>query len=299
MKGCARSCVLYLASYLAVVSAIVFTLHRQYSLSPDETGWVAAGAGFLLWVGFGWLFGIAQPIRERSSIRSDMSGTRPIDGKQTGIVGRIDAPGQRLKAPLSGTDCVAYKYEIYKMVRSGKNSVKSTFVDGIALIPSVITTQSGSYRLLSVPTLDFPEADLDHQTAVVNAEAHVRATVFEQKEGAWKRPKIEEQWTDDDGAYRRERKFTEDAIDIASCTLSEQHIKRGDAVYAFGLYSEQRGGLIPHPNWAKQTRIMKGEGEDVIRQLGKRITKYIFGGIFSLAAGAAVLFFFLRYFDLV
>jgi len=219
MKGCARSCLLQLVGFLTIAGTIMFFLHRWYALPPEETGGAVAGSALLIWIGLALLYAVGQPIRERSSIRSNMSGVRPIDGRQVGIAGRIDAPRQTLRAPFSGADCVAYKYEISKMVRSGKSSHKATLCEGIALIPSVITSQSGSYRLLAVPNFDFPHAEIDHDTALRNAEEFLRTTVFEQKEEGWKRPGIEKQWSDDDGAYRSDRKFPAEDIDLASWTL--------------------------------------------------------------------------------
>ena len=70
-------------------------------------------------------------------------------------------------------------------------------------------------------------------------------------------------------------------------------------MYAFGLFSEQRGGLVPHPNWSKETRLMKGEPEEVIRALRKRIIRYVIGGIIALGAGAGVLFAFISHHNLI
>jgi hypothetical protein len=71
--------------------------------------------------------------------------------------------------------------------------------------------------------------------------------------------------------------------------FEEKHIRQNEAVCAFGLYSQQRGGIIPHPNWAKQTRVMRGDAIDVAKQIRTRIIKYVIGTVcFSAAAYAIV-----------
>ena len=84
--------------------------------------------------------------------------------------------------------------------------------------------------------------------------------------------------TDDDGMFRVDKGGMADVeVDLADCTLSERHIKQGETVCAFGLYSAARGGLIPHPNWAKQARLMRGDVTAVAAQLRTRMIKYVFG----------------------
>lgn len=79
------------------------------------------------------------------------------------------------------------------------------------------------------------------------------------------------------------------AAPLTVSTFQEDLVRSGDRVYAVGLFSESRGGLVPHPNWAKETRIMKGDPDSVLRQLKGRIVRYLMGGTLSLAAAAGIL----------
>jgi hypothetical protein len=85
--------------------------------------------------------------------------------------------------------------------------------------------------------------------------------------------------------FRVDKKRSDDEVEIAQCQLEERHIKQGEMVCAFGLYSSARGGLIPHPNWAKQARLMRGDANTVAGQLRTRIIKYAFGVV--ICAGIA------------
>lgn len=291
MKGCARSLFVQLAGFLATVGAVLFLFDERFGLPPGKTLGASLFAGFFAWLGWTLLFGIAQPIQERSALRDCLAGKRPADGKRAGVAGTISAAGQAMRAPLSGADCLAYKYEISLTRGSGRSRHKAVYFEGIALVPSVITTTSGNYRLLAVPTFDFGGEAIDRRKALRNWEEHVRTAQFEPESS---RRTLEKQWTDDDGAYHCEkRNKTSGEVPLEECTFREDIITPGDRVYAVGLFSEARGGLVPHPNWARETRIMKGDAESVLRQLKGRIVKYVIGGILCSAAAAGILFAFI------
>jgi hypothetical protein len=61
---------------------------------------------------------------------------------------------------------------------------------------------------------------------------------------------------------------------VSDCDFEERHIRNGETVCAFGLYSRERGGLVPHANWAKPTRIMRGEASVVAEQLRLRLRRW-------------------------
>lgn len=298
MKGCARSLFMGLAVYLAIAGAIAWLLHARFALPLERTWQVSAGVGFLTWVGLTFLFGILEPVRERSSIRACLSGKRPADGKRVGIVGTIDASGPRLRAPLSGADCVAYKYTISKLVKTHRRSHVATFVEGTALAPSVITTPCGSYRLLAVPTIEPGGVEFSRETAISNARELLRTAKFG-PEGTAARGTLEKQWTDDDGAYQIDRNYTTEEFELEKCVFKEDILPPGGKVYAHGLFSEQRGGLVPHPNWAKETRILRGDGEEVARKLGRKIRNYAVGGVVCCGIAAGILYAFLNHASLI
>lgn len=293
MKGCARSGLIGLAGYLATAGAVMFLLQQRYGLPPSKTLGVSIFAGFFAFLTWSFLVAIFQPLRERSSVRDRLAGKRPVDGERTGFVGTIDAVGEGLRSPLSGKDCVAWKYEIYQILGGGgrMGARKATYFEGIALVPSVISTPSGSYRLLAVPTFDFGAENIEPASAARNASEHIRTARFEES-----RRTLEKQWTDDDGAYQSEKRYpTESEVPLEKCLFREDLIRRGEKVYAVGLFSEARGGIVPHPNWAKETRIMKGDGESVLRQLGQRIRKYFVGSVLAAAAATGLLWMFLSH----
>jgi hypothetical protein len=106
---------------------------------------------------------------------------------------------------------------------------------------------------------------------------------------------VNEESTDDDGNFRMDRRGSELDVDLATLTLEERHIRDGETVCAFGLYSQQRNGIVPNPNWAKQTRIMKGNPETVADRLRSRMIKYAIGIVCFSAAAYGVVRLYLHY----
>ncbi len=290
MKGCARSCAIWLFGWLA----FSFAFYRYFlTLGDLREGlyWASGGAGLAVIIVCSYLFGIVQSTRERSVLLESINGGPLEDGKWVAVSGRIHSL-QRINAPLSGESVVAYKYTISRSEGSGKSRTTVNHFEGMALIPSTISTRTGSVKLLAVPTFDMRAADLDLATAISNATRYVANTPFETNET----PKdqragtVEKESTDDDGNFRVDKR-SNNALDIPidSCSFEERHVKQNEEICAFGLYSQQRNGLVPHPNWSKQARIMRGSAESVAGQLRSRVIKYAIGVIvFSAIAWGIV-----------
>jgi len=290
MKGCARTCILQLLGWAAAAYAFYFYFRSIGDLGPPLY-WASIAAGLFVMLAVGYALAIRELVSERSILLAADSGTPPPDGKWVAVSGHIHSM-QSLRAPFTGEDVVAYQYKISRHERSGKSSTEVTYYEGKALVPSTIATRHGTVRLLSVPTFDLPPATFPrYQDAVANANAYISATTFETKHTPKEqRIGMDEEHADDDGNFKVDkRKFVETDVDINGMQLSEQHVKQNAVVCAFGLYSQQRGGLIPYPNWAKQTRLMLGDAHAVANQLRNRILKYCIGIVcFSAAAYGVV-----------
>lgn len=292
MKGCARTCILWLLGWVAASAAFYFYLHSLGDLGPPLY-WASVGAGLCVTLAVGYAIGIKDLALERSMLLAAAGGTPPEDGRWVAVSGRIHSM-HSLRGPLSGEDVVAYEYKISRVEGSSKNRSEVTYYEGKALVPSTIATRHGSVRLLSVPTFDVPPAPFTrYLDAVENARQYVATTQFQTRNTPKdRRIGMDEESTDDDGNFRMDNHPTEREVDIGTCKLEEKHIRQDDTVCAFGLYVKQRGGLIPYPNWAKQTRIMRGDAHDVANQLRTRIIKYTIGIIFFSAAAYAIVRFY-------
>lgn len=284
MKGCARTCTLQLLGWAAASAAFYLYLRRIGDLGPGLY-WASVGGGLCVMLSLGYLVGIQGMLSERSILREATAGTPLPDGKWVAVSGHIHSMSP-LRGPFTGEDVVAYQYKISRMERHGKSSSDVTYYEGKALMPSTISTRAGSVRLLSVPTFDMPAATYSrYQDAVANAREYLATTQFETSA----KDRMEKEQTDDDGNYRFDRRaYPDREIDVDGFQLQEFHVQQNATVCAFGLYSQQRGGLIPHPNWSKQTRLMLGDAENVAAQLTKRMRKYAIGVVFFAAAAYGV-----------
>lgn len=276
MKGCARNCLLLLLGW--GIAAYAF---YSYFVSIRDFGspmyWGSAVAGLLVVAAIGYAVGIGTTHRERRLLLDAIAGTPLEDGKWVGVSGTIHATTP-LTAPLSGERVVAYEYKIHRDEKLGKSHSEIVYYEGKALAPSSITTRHGSVRLLAVPSFaDIEAASLTQP--VERAKAYVAATPFTRYDTAkGRRERLEAEWTDDDGQFRLDRQHFTREVDLADgFQFEEKQIRQGEQVCAFGLYSRQRGGLIPHPNWARQMRVVQGDSSRVAGQLRGRMIRYFIG----------------------
>ncbi len=289
MKGCARTCLLQLLGW-GVASCVFFYYLRDLSeLVTPPLYWASIGAGLCVVLSIGYAWAIVGHLGERKMLLDAASGTQPPDGKWVAVSGRIQSM-HSLRGPLTGEDVVAYEYKISRMERSGKSSSQVTYYDGKGLVPSTIATRNGSIKLLAVPTFDTPAATFTrYQETVERARQYLESTPFQTRSTPKDaRVGMEEEQTDDDGNFRVDNRRFDSDIDLDGCIFEEKHVKQNEAVSAFGLYSQQRGGLIPHPNWAKQTRLMRGDADQVARQLSSRVIKYVIGAVLFAAAAYGI-----------
>jgi hypothetical protein len=284
MSGCGRTCILWLLGWAAAAAAFYGYL-RRFGVSEPALYLASVGAGLCVAIAASYVLGVIRAARERAALLAAMTGDAPRDGEWAAVAGHIRASSP-LRAPLSGESVVAYEYKISKMMGSGKSRSERIFYHGKALTPSTISSRQGTIRLLAVPMMDLRRTEIDAAVAVANAARYIDATTFETtltpKE---EKTTLDHEWTDDDGSFRVDKQPNDLEVDLASCDMEEKSVRQGEMVCAFGLYSQQRGGLIPHPNWAKHVRIMRGDAADGARQLRNRMIKFAIGiAIFAAAA---------------
>lgn len=288
MKGCARTCLLQLLGW-GVLSYAFFRYFRGLGDLGPPLYWASIGAGLCVMLSLGYAWAIKQHLGERRTLLDAMIGTPPVDGAWVAVSGRIRSM-HSLRGPLTGEEVVAYEYKISRMERSGKSSTEVTYYDGKALVPSTIASRNGTIRLLAVPTFDIEPATFSrYQETLDRAQHYITSTPFQTRSTPKDvRVGMEHESTDDDGNFRVDNRRSDRDIDLQGCTFEEKHIRQDETVCAFGLYSHQRGGLVPHPNWAKQTRIMRGDAQSVAHQLRKRVTRYAIGVLFFAGAAYAI-----------
>ncbi|MEW6337039.1 MAG: hypothetical protein AB1625_06520 [Acidobacteriota bacterium] len=299
-----KACLLYLGAFLVLwlVIAVYVYLRLPGEVAAHGHGeppdwWFAAcavGVGVVssafATMGLGFLWGVMLKRKELGWVRRSLGGGMPRDGERGAAVGTIEATGEFVHAPISGSRCVAFKYEIYHLP-SGRSGSRVLDYNGFSLAPSAISTVGGAVALLAYPEFDFGEEYPDGEEAYRNAEEFIRATEFvDLGDGLDFRTnlaQVKELLADDDGAIRKNWRHGRVDRDIRSLRLMEQRVEQGDEVCAFGRYSSARGGFVPDPGSLElvPVRLLRGGGSAIARKLAVRLLGSLIGGLIFLGLG--------------
>jgi hypothetical protein len=267
VKSLGRTCLLWFVLYL-VIAALLGALVFERFPDPNVAAFGGLGAGFFVWVAFGYMAGVRTKGVEARQIRNAMEGGRPADGERVAVTGYISGRNETLESPITRTRCVAYEY---KAIPPQNEQLAAWH--GMALVPTKIEGPGGSVRILATPELEFegePIGSLEHRR---NFREYLAKTTFvENVTIDFKRnlAQLREINTDDDGRIHTDiHGLATDDID--SLTLTEKLLIPGDRVVAFGKYSSARGGLVPDEKAiGRSIRILKGEPQDILRKVSRK-----------------------------
>jgi hypothetical protein len=174
MKHAAMGCAIGLSGWFALALAISVGL-QLLGVEWTQTLFVAIVGGLLAWIGVGLIYSSLKLRRECRDIENGMAGVPLKDGAHVVIVGTISPIGAGLlTAPLNDVRCVAYSYKITEVIESGKRRTIATHARGSAQVPCSIATQSGSYKLLTVPDLESAEPSPRMHGEVLRCRARLR-----------------------------------------------------------------------------------------------------------------------------
>ncbi len=288
MRGCAIHTLLLAALWLGLCAGLVLFLQQAYGRSPSQTVGPSLLIGGIAWIAVLQWLSAAQAWRQRRALSRGMAGVPPRHGRQAVLVGNIQALGATIVGPLDGALCVAYRYEISEHVGSGKKASHVTHYKGVALVPCVVTTPTGSYRLLAVPEIDGAIPESTRERMLAKAADYIQGTTFTSRTTSAR--ELEERWSDTDGAYRSDVSYGDGGtVDLANCRLIQQHVPSGAEVCVFGLYSDAKGGIVAHANWGKPTRLVVGSADQAARLLASSVRTRLIVGLI-IGAGASGLF---------
>lgn len=242
------------------------------------------------------LDGVRTRLMERAQLLKTATGTLPVDGVFQPFSGRILATGPMLQAPLSGRECLLYRYVASHTVSMGKSSSKITDAEGYALTPSYLDTSAGRVHLLAYLEMETKPDLLEEASARERLRSFLPTVPLFQHSLDLVRTYREsnKNLLDSDGTIHF-NSGQPNAADTAR-TFEEQIAQHGDQVAVFGLYSAERGGIVPDPEdeIGHRARLRKGSLQEVSRGFVKQA---VASGIVGLLLAAA-LFFWIRAFFL-
>ena len=209
MKQTITGAVLGLGGWLATATVISLVLQARGGGGWIDTLGVSLMSGLLAWASVGLFYSAIQRWREQSVISGGVAGVRPVNGNRAVLVGTLEPAGigPALRAPFDGSECLTYAYEVSEDRGTGRRRTVFTHMKGVALVPSMIVTRTGSYRLLAVPRFEGDEPRIPREEIIANLERYVRTTTFTTRDTSAQ--ELTERWNDADGAYRSDVSYTD------------------------------------------------------------------------------------------
>jgi len=279
-----RSCLLSLLLFASLFGAAFYYFHGRFFPPADWIG--ALVFAFFTSMGIG---SIRNAFHESgdAGLLQRADGPRE-DGERIAVTGPIQPIGEPLRAPLSGSPCVAYEYEMFHYGRTDGRTEKVKDRTGLALTPSVIRTTHGDVKLLGFPMLEnFRATSNPHWRE--NAAVYLENTNFEEVQLTKVFSMVRELLTDDDGALRKDWKLSA-AADVSGLELEEKILPAGEMVTVVGQYSAAKNGVVQNLGQGG-LRILRGDRDAAAAAFrGGRTRAFVFA-VFLLTIPNIILWF--------
>ena len=296
-SGLGRTCLPWLVGFFGLAAALGVWFAIRFPDAPPDTsprlpplpyrlvlsfgaGLIGAIPGTLALMGFD---GVRTRLAERLGLMRAAGPKVPVDGAFQPFFGRIVTEGPMLVAPLSGRECLLYRYEATESAGS-RSTVNAA--DGYALTPSHLDTAAGRIHLLAYMDLEFNAESLDAESARERLRTYLPTVqLFKPALDPMRTLRETERHVlDDDGSIRFDHGLP-DAAETAT-GFSERIVQHGDEVAVFGMYSAQRNGIVPDPaaEIPHRARLRKGSLPRLAR--GFVVQAVASGAVGLLFAGA-------------
>jgi hypothetical protein len=242
------------AVFLVTCPLVIVAVHRYL---PPGTGqariWFAVASGVLLASGLSslWLLLTGRVETRGALMQRVQSAQPPADGEAVLVTGQLRAAPPLLTAPLSGSQCVAYFYRMYRLGMRGPERgaprEELPVYWGYASRPLVIDTP---FRPIAVaaPQLSVPRTPHSGDEAVARARDYIRAVEAEVRSpqpffaGDPVMQWMSDISPDEDGSARRDW-MSGERIDPAELRLEELVLMPEVEVSVHGRWSSRRNAI--------------------------------------------------------
>lgn len=295
-------------AHLVIVAALTLALDRWIGadVAPVLRPWAALVAALLLVLGASnflhLLRGYGQGDASRGAlVARAASGEPPAGGGPMLARGTVRADGPTLRAPLSGTECVAYQYRLYersKVAIGGERERRTTVIWlGYASTPFVIETTRRVVRVGAMPDLVDEPRRGKSEDDISRARAYVQQTRFDDVSAldlaSVARTMLRETHGEGGVALRRDWHRAGATPDPATLHFEEHVLPVGAEVAAAGHWSPDRQALIAEPGGlaGAPVTITTGSHEQLFRRntaLPSSAASVAVFGVLLLALGAAL-----------
>lgn len=286
--------------YLVILSVLIISIYfwmKPIQPAPPMALVIAVFGGVALLVG-GCLLCLGHyRIREYKTIARAMRGEMPEDGETAAAIGTVVACNGVLKAPLTGRECVYYRYEIEHEERDrSEDNDTTTVIDfsGDALAPCAVRTAYGDVNIEGRPAelRGFRvEIVRDH----ARADEYIRTTKFQEFDlvDPFQAVPFAREVYRSLGQRGREMRSDyrlSDATDSSGLWLKEWILPVQVEVCAIGRFDASGNALYNAPQrtgHGSGIQIIRGNGSVVLKRLWWKAALLIPGGILLLVGSVA------------
>ena len=255
-------CAIYFVLFAGLAWGIDRVLGTQ--VAAEARPWVGIAASVFFTIGLGSVWGIVSGYAVGNPKAGLVAGAAGAgfpeqDGPML-ATGTVRPAGTALRAPISGTECVAYMYRMYYLttrydvVTTGgvnRPKIEVPVYWGQACRPFVIDSSKRVVRVLAVPRLVDAPLRREGEADVERARHWVGATRFERAAGlagalGTALAMADDILTDDDAECRRDWMHEGEARDPATLILEETVLPVGASASLVGPWSASRRAIVPH-----------------------------------------------------
>ncbi len=247
-------------AHLAIVAALTVVIDRAAGaqVAPVLRPWFGVVAAALLVLGASNFWQLLRGYGQGDAARGTLlaratTGEPPAEGGPMLVTGTVRPDGPPLRAPLSGTECVAYQYRLYKRTWLGSNRGYSTTVywGGYAFQPFMIDTGARAVRVGAMPEfVDDPSRARTDDT-IRRAREYLQVTRFEEIAGVEVISLFGTMMGDRVGeaqaGVRRDWHRADTNPDPGTLKFEEHVLPAGATASVAGHWSPDRRALIPEP----------------------------------------------------
>ncbi len=245
-------------AHLVVIAGLTYGLDRSMAadVQPVLRPWAALVTSALLVLGVSnflhLLRGYGQGDASREAILARAAtGEPPPEGGLMMVTGTArPESGGPLSAPLSGTPCVAYLYNIYRRNRTRKGHDQTPVWFGAATQPFVVDTDARAVRVLAMPQIEETHRNIGRDGDVLaRAQDFIARTTFDEVANIGIAGTVISMFGDmrDVPTHGHRRDWHREGATDALTTLrmNESLVPVGERITVIGHWSPEHRAIVP------------------------------------------------------
>ncbi|MBK5258975.1 MAG: hypothetical protein JJE51_05230 [Thermoanaerobaculia bacterium] len=299
-----KGCIPLLALFGAVAVAVYLIVPSRVPPGFRVAASVAAAVFISLGLSSFWSLarGFGSGEKSRAAlVRRAATGETPDDNEPILATGTVRSLSRPLVAPISGTECVSYIYNMfYWTLDSRRRRIKVPVYWGYASQPFAVDTASSRRTVRAMPQMKHSAEEFPGSAAVERADAIIRSETFEEVDPnpvatvGTVFAAVNEMFTDEDGFTSRHWKRKGDERGAGELKLEETVLPAGATASVLGTWSAARGAIVPDLGSSGHIGVnaTTGPADELLASSGQHsFTSYLVTAIILTLIGAGIVWF--------